>query len=130
MTPAELLNMLQTLPKEAMNTPIIVQAQSPLYTHAADINVVYCVLQNQYMSKHDSSLINQDTYDNLQDIEPNDFCQVKRDYELAYPRHTLFILSEVEQMKEEIKPEPPSKGDLIRGAIAEGNIPHLRVEKE
>ena len=124
MTVNELITTLQSLPEEAKNNHVMVQTESAGNTFTAPLTQVYSVLQNQYIS--DLGIINQDAFDKVPDHQPNDLYSVKQDYELYCPSHTTFIYSEI--IPEE-KPEP-TKQDLIIDTIREGNIPHLRVERD
>lgn len=135
MTVKELIQTLQSLPAESMDKEVMVQAESMNNSHLGFLDSVYCVLQDQYGDDGTVGMINQDKYNELPDGESNDLYSVKKDFDLMYPANTVFILSDIQRLETDQEPEPepeptPTKEDLILGSIREGNIPHLRVERE
>lgn len=126
MTVAQLIKMLQSIPVEAQNNEILVQTEAKGNGFTAPLTQVYCVQQTQYVSEFGGDIINQESYDMLADEPVNDWYPVRKDYNLMCLANTVFIYSEI--VPEE-QPEP-TKADLVRGSIVEGDIPHLRLERE
>jgi hypothetical protein len=127
----ELIQALQAFPAESMDKYVFVQAEGSNHSHLGFLDTVYVISQNQYGDDGTVGMINQDRYNELEDGEPNEFFSVKKDFDLMYPANTVFIRSDIRPHETEPEPAPElTKEELMLGAIREGNIPHLRIERE